>query len=189
MAIELIIGTRRRDQAEQRRRLAAAEGYLRAIEQELEATSPEEAITAIRRLKALQPDSIASGVLPDAGGVNLSDPRVAVSRIRDFATKVAALNGTVTSMEEQLKSLYSDRERLEREIGASEADDVVAAFRSLQTTIQSMESQLMTLYAGRELLDVELGRSDPKEIVAMFRNVTHLVNGARLELQTVAEDR
>jgi hypothetical protein len=173
----------------------SAEMELRILWEELGATNTNEALRAIRFLRSKTVSGLVTDILPTPdnpeGGeavAGLPDPRVAVEKIRDFASKVAALNGTVASMEDQLKSLYADRERLEREIGASEVDDIIEAFRNLQTTIRSMETQLMTLYAGREMLDVELGRSDPEEIVAMFRNVARLVNVARQELATIEDD-
>lgn len=167
---------------------------LRLLWEELGASNTNEALRAIRFLRSKTISGLVTDVMPttdDAEGgvveIGLRDPRAAVEKIRDFASKVAALNGTVASMEDQLKSLYADRERLEREIGASEVDDIIESFHNLQTTIRSMETQLMTLYAGREMLDVELGRSDPEEIVAMFRNVSRLVNVARQELATLQD--
>jgi hypothetical protein len=85
-------------------------------------------------------------------------------------------------MEEQLGSLYEDKERLEREIGASEVEDILAAFRDLQTTIGSMESQLMTMYAAREHLEVELGDSDPRSVVRKFKTIARLMRGMENEL-------
>jgi hypothetical protein len=158
-----------------------------------------DAVQAVRTLQAAQsvqtpapvafPIPVAAHLAPAETGEPLakqgtSDPQAALTRIRSFSDKVATLNGTIGSMEEQLQSLYSDRERLNQEIGASEVEDVVAVVRRLQATIASMETQLMSLYAGKELLAVELGRSDPQEIVAMFRNVSQLVNSARQELVT-----
>lgn len=112
----------------------------------------------------------------------LSDPRQVLNKIRQFTGKIESLNGTVASMEEQLGSLYEDKERLEREIGASEVDDVLEAFRQLQTTIGSMEVQLMTLYAGREHLEVELGDSDPKRVVSRVKAIARLMRGIEQEL-------
>jgi chromosome segregation ATPase len=105
-----------------------------------------------------------------------------LKKVRSFAQQVESLNGVVASMENQLASLYSDKERLEREVGASEVDDVISAFRRLETVIMSMEHQLMNLYAGKELLEVELGKSDPRAIVAMFKTMSQLVDGLRTEL-------
>ncbi|MBB6053050.1 hypothetical protein [Armatimonas rosea] len=123
------------------------------------------------------------------GSVNESTitktPDEILRKVRSFAQQVEALNTTVVSMESQLTSLYGDKERLEAEIGASEVDDVVGAFRRLENVISSMEFQLMSLYAGKELLEVELGKSDPKAIVAMFRNMTQMVDGLRNELAVV----
>lgn len=115
----------------------------------------------------------------------LSDPKQVLLKIRQFTGKIESLNGTVASMEEQLGSMYEDKERLEREIGASEVEDVLEAFRQLQTTIGSMESQLMTMYAGREHLEVELGDSDPKRVVSRFKMIAKLVRGMENELGDV----
>ncbi|MBC8135822.1 MAG: hypothetical protein H8F28_08060 [Fibrella sp.] len=112
----------------------------------------------------------------------LSDPKQILLKIRQFTGKIESLNGTVASMEEQLGSLYEDKERLEREIGASEVEDILEAFRQLQTTIGSMESQLMTMYAAREHLEVELGDSDPKNVVRRFKIIAQLMRGMEQEL-------
>ena len=114
-----------------------------------------------------------------------SDPKQILLKIRQFTGKIESLNGTVDSMEAQLGSLYEDKERLEREIGASEVEDILAAFHSLQTTIGSMESQLMTMYAGREHLEVELGDSDPKRVVHRFKTIAQLMRGMEHELGDV----
>ncbi|MBC8142723.1 MAG: hypothetical protein H7Y38_14940 [Armatimonadetes bacterium] len=119
----------------------------------------------------------------------LSDPKQILLKIRQFTGKIESLNGTVGSMEEQLASMYEDKERLEREIGASEVEDVLEAFRQLQTTIGSMESQLMTMYAGREHLEVELGDSDPRRVVHRFKTIAQLMRGMEQELgNTVFEN-
>ncbi len=158
----------------------------------LQVSNLTDAVEAVRNLQTpasgevAQPNPVVLAIPEPAGTVaeGAGDPRAALARIRSFSDKVATLNGTISSMEEQLQSLYSDRERLNQEIGASEVEDVITVVRRLQATITSMETQLMSLYAGKEILDVELGRSDPQEIVAMFRNVSQLVNSARQELVT-----
>ena len=107
-------------------------------------------------------------------------PAELARKILQFTEQVETLNGTVTSMEDQLSSLYNDKERLEREIGAADVDEVIQAFRRLETIIMSMEHQLMNLYAGKELLETELGKSDPHAVVAAFRSLNQLV----LQLQS-----
>lgn len=164
-----------------------AEEQLQALYSELSADNLEDALASLRALKnrAFTVATEGSPVLAatDAESAEtMNDPRRLLAKIRAFTSRIDSLNGTISSMESQLKSLYADRERLEREIGASEVDDVVAAFGLLQSTIRSMEGQLMTLYAGRETLEVELGKSDPTEIVAMFRNIAQLVRGVNQEL-------
>lgn len=115
-------------------------------------------------------------------------PEEVIRKVRSFAHQIESLNGTIASMENQLNSLYGDKERLESAIGASEVDDVIQAFRRLENVISSMEHQLMTLYAGKEVLEVELGKSDPRAIVAMFRNMHQMVDGLRTELSTIGGD-
>jgi chromosome segregation ATPase len=172
--------------------LAHAEEERVLLRKELQVESAAETIELVRYLRSRVRDinnaaATADGeseeaAAEDAGTAGLIDPRQILNKFRTFTAKIDSLNGTVSSMEDQLKSLYADRERLETEIGASEVDDVIAAFQKLQVTIVSMETQLMTLYAGREMLDVEIGKSDPAEIVAMFRNVAQLVQVAHKEL-------
>ena len=134
-------------------------------------------------LEQYQPKvAVATGETSENPLEGLNDPRQIIGKMRAFTTRIETLNGTVSSMEEQLMSLYAEKERLEREIGASEVDDVLEAFRDLRLTIHSMETQLMTMYAGREVLDVELGKSDPWEIVAMFRNVSQFTTALQQAL-------
>lgn len=144
---------------------------------ELGAETVDAAIEAVRELKTKAAQGNSS---PQP---TVSEPTKLLKKLKEFASKIDSLNGTISSMESQLQSLYADRERLESEIGASEVEDVILAFGDLQTTISLMEKQLMTMYAGREVLEVELGRSDPQEIVAMFRTVTNLIAGAHQELE------
>lgn len=151
---------------------------------ELEVDDQASAIEAIRVLKARSNDSRNSETIPakDELGAVSGDARKMLEKFRAFSSKIDSLNGTIASMEDQLRHLYADRERLEREIGASEVDDVVAAFTGMYTTLMHMESQLVTHIADREYLDVELGKSEPAEIVAMFRNVSSMIQGAHHEL-------
>lgn len=127
------------------------------------------------------------GSTPGDGTIAGKAQEEVLRKVRSFAQQVESLNGVVASMENQLNSLYADKERLEREVGASEVDDVIAAFRRLETVIMSMEHQLMNLYAGKELLEVELGKSDPRMIVAMFKTMSQLVDGLRTELSADPE--
>ena len=189
-------------------RIEAMEFGLTALLRELDAEDIETGLVRIRALKQKEAASLPPAFLPNKSGLyglseasdtvpmdafrpdstpaaaeRLDDPRAAVTRLRGFADKIAVLNGTIASMEEQLASLYSDRERLEHEIGASEVDDVIAVFRARQAVIDSMEEQLSCMYQDREVMDSALGRSDPQEIVSMFHTVSNLVNGAREQLQ------
>lgn len=139
----------------------------------------------IERYQTLE-TKVRGAVVDGSDGANGVANAEVLRKLRSFAQQVETLNGTITSMESQLSSLYSDKERLEKVIGASEVDDVIAAFKRLETIIMSMEHQLMTLYAGREILEVELGRSDPREIVSTFHTMTHLVENLRHELSAVS---
>jgi len=158
------------------------------LKRELGTGEAGEVVALVRRLEGQveelnrQPEPAAAEESDENPLASLSDPRQVLLKIRTFSSKIESLNGTVGSMEEQLMSLYEDKERLEREIGASEVDDVLEAFRNLQTTIGSMESQLMTMYAGREILEVEVGSSDPRQVVKMVQNVARMVEGIRGEL-------
>jgi hypothetical protein len=157
------------------------------LKTELGVLSASEVIYLVQGLKAQIKVLIVSAAgkrAPQAA--DSRDPYAAMNKIRDFANKVSALNGTIASMEHQLMSLYGDRERLEQEIGAGEVEDVIAAFRAQQATISSMETQLSTLYADRQVLDGQLGRSEPQEIVSMFHSVTKLVQDAQRELEPAA---
>ena len=178
--------------AELLRRLEASEAQLRTLREQLGVADADEAVRLVRSLEArvtgpvrLAPVAQIPTSDEEKAVAATTDPRVAVNRLRDFSTKIATLNGTVMSMEGQLRTLYMDRERLEREIGASEVDDVIAVFQLLKSTIESMGEQLAALYEGKEQLDSQLGRSDPDEIVGMFKSVANLVNNARQELGTV----
>ena len=165
--------------------LKTAEEEMLLLKTELGVQSAAEVIYLVQGLKSqIQGFVAAANRSPET--TDARDPRLAMSKIRDFANKVSALNGTIASMENQLMSLYADRERLEREIGAGEVEDVIAAFRAQQATVQSMETQLSTLYADREVLDAKLGRSEPQEIVSMFQSVTKLVGDAQRELTPAA---
>ncbi|MBC7809033.1 MAG: hypothetical protein H7145_23100 [Akkermansiaceae bacterium] len=155
------------------------------IRKELGVERASEIISMVRELETKvaelspTPASEEEGDNPLAG---LSDPKQVLLKIRQFTGKIESLNGTVASMEEQLGSMYEDKERLEREIGASEVEDVLEGFRHLQTTIGSMESQLMTMYAAREHLEVELGDSDPRSVVRRFKIIAQLMRGMESEL-------
>lgn len=167
---------------------AIAETEMLLIRTELGVADAAEAIQLIQGLKA-QIKSLTATEARSAGDAppasDPRDPHAAMSKIRDFANKVATLNGTIASMENQLATLYADRERLEQEIGAGEVEDVIAAFRAQQAAVTSMETQLSMLYADRQVLDAELGRSEPEAIITMFQSVTKFVRDAQREL-TVA---
>jgi archaellum component FlaC len=159
------------------------EQYQQYLEENAELKLQNETLTQANATLTQTLDQLAKG---NAGEAPLTKtPDEILRKVRSFAQQVESLNTTVVSMEAQLSSLYGDKERLEAEIGASEVEDVVQAFRRLENVISSMEFQLMSLYAGKELLEVELGKSDPKTIVAMFRNMTHMVDGMRNELTLV----
>jgi chromosome segregation ATPase len=106
-----------------------------------------------------------------------------IRKVKSFTTQIEILNGSISSMENQLQSLYGDKERLEREIGASEVDDIIEAFRGLEVVVTSMEKQLMTLYAGKEHLETNLGESDPGAIIQNFNTLQGMVESLRDELQ------
>ena len=164
-----------------------AEEEMLLLKTELGVMSAAEVVYLVQGLKAqIKVLIVSANGKRSPQAADFRDPYAAMSKIRDFANKVSALNGTIASMENQLMSLYADRERLEREIGAGEVEDVIAVFHSQKATISSMETQLSTLYADREVLDVKLGRSEPTEIVSMFQSVSKLVGDAQRELDTAA---
>ncbi len=172
-----------------RERVARAENEKQSLHDALGVSDARSVIALVRRLEASgnsgSQTSGGGGGEPDgsASAAPLTDPRQALERFRAFTTKIDNLNGTVASMEDQLKSLYSDRERLEKKIGASEVDDVIAAFEHLQEMIENMETQLVLLYSGQEKLHTALGKSDPEEIAVLFNNVAHMVRVAHCELE------
>lgn len=160
-----------------------AEQYQQCLKEIEELRLQNESLVQANTTLTQTVEQLSKGTATDNSAAKAPDE--ILRKVRSFAQQVDALNTTVVSMESQLTSLYGDKERLEAEIGASEVDDVVAAFRRLENVISSMEFQLMSLYAGKELLEVELGKSDPKAIVAMFRNMTQMVDGLRHELTAV----
>ena len=167
--------------------LKTAEEEMFLLRTELGVQSAAEVIYLVQGLKSqIQGFVVSAAATRSPETADVRDPHAAMSKIRDFANKVSALNGTIASMENQLMSLYADRERLEKEIGAGEVEDVIAVFRAQQATVLSMETQLSTLYADREVLDTKLGRSEPQEIVSMFQSVTKLVQDAQRELAPAA---
>jgi chromosome segregation ATPase len=110
-----------------------------------------------------------------------------IRKVKSFTTQIEILNGSISSMETQLQSLYGDKERLEREIGASEVDDIIEAFRGLEIVVTSMEKQLMTLYAAKEHLETNLGESDPTAIVDHFLKLNGMVETLRSELGNISK--
>lgn len=120
----------------------------------------------------VQPLQSADGEAPiDVG----ADPRELVARISGFAEKIKTLNGNIVSLEDQLNSLYAEREVLEKELGLSDAQEIIAMFRSL-------DAQLVTMYATRETFERELGMSDASEIVACVRRVGKLAKEIEREV-------
>jgi chromosome segregation ATPase len=153
------------------------------ISKELGVERAVDVIALVRRLESriaeLEPQ-VAATAAENADYLN--DPAALLAKLRQFSGKIENMNETVASMEAQLISLYADKETLEKEIGASEVDDVIAAFGSLQMTITAMESQLMTLYAGREHFETEIGESDPHVLVKTFKTVARLVRAMDNEM-------
>ena len=143
------------------------------LERELGSSDAQELVEKVRamemKIQELQPDP-SQVVIGDES----LDNQQALSRLGAFAAKIKNLNGAVGSLEEQLVSLYEEREKLEQQLGHSEAGEIIAMFRSL-------DAQLVTMYGGRETLERELGTSDPDKIVAMVRQATRLTH----ELQSV----
>ena len=56
---------------------------------------------------------------------------------------MSAMDPAAGDMEAQLHSLYAEKEQLERELGVSSADLIIAMVRS-------MEEQLIALYSEKE---------------------------------------
>jgi len=103
------------------------------------------------------------------------EPRELLTRITGFASKIKNLNGNIGSLEDQLNSLYAEREILEKELGVSDAKEIITMFRSL-------DSQLVTMYATRETFEKELGLSDAAEIVARFKRISQLASDVQREV-------
>ena len=111
-------------------------------------------------------------------------------------------NQDMGSVEAQLVSLYGEREHLERELGVSEAAEIVSMVRSLEAQLRdlyyhrehsgqkegestpnsSVEMQLVDLYEQRERLQKHLGCSDSTEIIDMVGSLEH-------QLQDLYRDR
>lgn len=82
----------------------------------------------------------------------------------------------VESLEQQLASLYAEREHLAREIGITDADEIIALVRSSSSLsdgspdgTESLIQQLHTLYADKDLLRQHLGTAEPDEVIDLFR--------------------
>ena len=73
------------------------------------------------------------------------------------------LKGTEKSMEEQLNSLYKEREKLIREMGLNSNEEVIQRLRN-------WESQLNDLYRDRENLIKTTGLSSSNDIVSRLEN-------------------
>jgi regulator of replication initiation timing len=89
-------------------------------------------------------------------------------------------DATVASLEAQLNDLYKGVEHLRKELGTSEADDIITMFQSLQgqlgelehaRTIENLEAQLCDLYKQREALQEAIGLSDPFAIVRLVKEM------------------
>lgn len=103
-----------------------------------------------------------------------SGPQAVIEKMGNLAERVRLLTGTVASMEVQLISLYEEKERLQRELGMSQAADLLRHFhdyKELQSDRTVLEGQVARLYAGKQYLESELGISDPREVVALIRSV------------------
>ena len=75
-------------------------------------------------------------------------------------------DSTAPSLELQLVDLYGQREQLQREIGAADADDVVAM-------VQSLEGQLRDVYREREQEERAAAR-----VAAQIQNISGELKGA-----------
>lgn len=111
-------------------------------------------------------------------------------------------NQDMGSLEAQLVSLYAERGHLERELGVSDANEIVTMVRSLEAQLRdlyshrehggeseegsapdsSVEMQLVDLYGQRERLQERLGCSDAGEIIEMVGSLEH-------QLQDLYRDR
>jgi hypothetical protein len=113
-------------------------------------------------------------------------------------------NQDMGSVEAQLVSLYGEREHLERELGVSEAAEIVSMVRSLEAQLRdlyhhrersgqgneepssntstSVEAQLVDLYEQRERLQNRIGCSDATDIIEMVGSLEH-------QLQDLYRDR
>jgi DNA repair exonuclease SbcCD ATPase subunit len=149
------------------------------LKEKLGTNSVEEIVAMVKQ--ARRPDI---AVMPKAE-TGLENSGEVMKKMRTFMARIDSLNATVASMEHQLRSLYTDKERLEQEIGASEVEDVIAAFNNLHILISNLESQLSDLYGGIELMENEIGKSDPQEIIRLFKNVTSRVYLLQTDLKAL----
>jgi uncharacterized protein (UPF0335 family) len=149
------------------------------LKEKLGTSAVEEIIAMVKQ--ARRPEA-ASGAKSETG---LENGGEVIKKMRTFMARIDSLNATVASMENQLRSLYTDKERLEQEIGASEVEDVIAAFTGLQILISNLEAQLSDLYNGIERMEVEIGKSDPQEIISLFKNVTSRVHLLQTDLRAL----
>jgi len=88
-------------------------------------------------------------------------------------------NEAIGSMEEQLVSLYTERVSLEREIGKSDATEILNIFRTLNDRINQLEVQVDANARVLRILEREFGTIDPLAIVSRVRSLNDLVS--RLE--------
>jgi len=81
----------------------------------------------------------------------------------------------IGSMEEQLISLYSERISLEREIGKSDAAEILGIIRSLNDRVTELETEQQANARSRRILAREFGTDDPNAIVSRLRGLNDLV--------------
>lgn len=96
--------------------------------------------------------------------------------------RVRVLTGMVTSMAAQLNELYADRDRLYREAGIKEAQDILLQLREndrLRVRLSVMEEQLAALYAQKHTLSQGLGVSEAGDVVALVHSVSAALETAQ----------
>lgn len=150
------------------RRLAENDVNFKKLETEFGTSNADEIIGHVKVLRS-QIGNTTTQSEAEEESVEAMEPGDVMTRVTAFASKIKNLNTAVGSLEEQLASLYEEKERLTRDIGVSDAAEVVAM-------VKSLDMQLVTMYSTRELLERELGTSDGEAIVAMIKDATRLVD-------------
>lgn len=84
-------------------------------------------------------------------------------------------NAAIGSMEEQLISLYSERISLEREIGKSDAGEILSVIRALNDRVTELETEREIAIRSSRILEREFGTSDATQIVIRVRALNDLV--------------